>query len=1244
MCCKAGQVVTRYQCPGKTWRESSTLSCASCDKDVRFPLTPIDRIQWCCGAAPQPASITPLVEATKTPLQSNAGRGDAGGLTKNTSSAAAPKRLETLSSPVALQPIVINEWMALNASTLKNPATQANDDWIELFNPNTVEVDISGYFISNKANFSKSFKFPQTIKIPPQGYLILWADDVSSTNGFHLPFKLGSSGETVTLYKPSGAVEDRISFVGIPQHQDVSQGRILSGDTLKVVNLALPTPGRANSAELASLPHGALVINEWLASHSGSGDDWIELFNPLNQDLSVAGYVITLGNALDRKIVIPMNVTIPKRSYLRVIESGEGRAPPPQSGAIYAPFSLKASGDTITIRSPLNNPALPPLDSITFSQQTNNISQGNFPNGVKGRIVSFTTPSPGAENVLVPPAAPISEWQARLPGIQAESGILKSLPLLYPSLSIGRINQKTQLADTPLKFFRAFPALFYTQLQGLLQQAQSNRALFPLLNKLEPFPGWCVGDAHIENFGTLIDSNNEAFFSFNDLDDGGPCQPYQDLLRLIVSIKLAGIEVSSQNLLDAYKAGLDNKISDAHYLAVLNPLLQEARKGGMRPSKSSLQHDGKSFSLVPQPNWVPTDAELLRQVSEAIRPVFEDKATILSLFQEIRMQGGSGGLLRLRALVQIGDHLIPLEFKEISPPAIAGVARVAVPPAPTRFKLSLELQQGPHHSSLYRVLTVAGREILMRPRWAGNDGVDVATFSQSDKIALARSEAFILGQIHSRSLVDLSGYQKAVAQVSPNEVDSITTRLYQATGSAFLGAYEQTTRLPLTYSDTDAVYLRNVPITANSLLYTGTVALGQVSITPPLPAGLTIDQMSGVISGTPSQSSPPTSYVITAAGGLLSTSIKLTVANSLPGSPAAGRDASLVAVYYGGENISPKRSYPLDLGIYTGQGASAGDFAQEISITNNSAEAVAVSNVVLTGAFTITSSAPASSISPYSKTSFSIAVAEKARTNSELVGTLTMTVGKTPYRVVLNAANQSPLAQDLTPSPGSVGALFTATPLATPNGRDSKKPFAFDLMMLFKARTAAEYQRIQKTLELKDYEIRLMNSLFKLRVGTALGELLIAANRADLSVGARLFAEQRAQQLSSSPLDVVKALQSVLRGMAIDRDGIARSVLTTCVASIPGAQAPLRLFAEQALAKDDVLSWSGLSTMGRIRLRSSLVDAYISTNPPLRDALLLVNSILRRLPDSYSRAPIINVMLIRYPELPREDLQGDVEE
>ena len=384
--------------------------------------------------------------------------------------------------------------------------------------------------------------------------------------------------------------------------------------------------------------------------------------------------------------------------------------------------------------------------------------------------------------------------------------------------------------------------------------------------------------------------------------------------------------------------------------------------------------------------------------------------------------------------------------------------------------------------------------------------------------------------------------------------------------------------------------------------------------------------------------------MISAAEGLFSSTIKIAIAAATPRSPNEVAEVSRVAVYYGGEHISLKRTYPLDLGVYTGQAGSAGDFAQPISITNNSPEAVAVSNVVLTGAFTTTSSAAASSIAPYSTAVFSIGVAKKSRAKSELVGNLTMTVGKAQYRVILNAANQSPLTQDSSPSLGSVVAPFYATPSATPSGRDPKKPFAYDLMKLFKARTAAEYERIQRSLELRDYEILLMSYLSNLRAGKALGELLIAANRADISVGARLFAEQRALELSSSPVDVVKALQNTLKGLATDRDGIARSILTTCAASVPGAQATLRFYAEQALTTEEVSSWIGLNTMGRIRARASLVDAYISTNPPLRDALLLINSILRRLPDSYSRAPIINVMLIRYPELPREDLQGDVEE
>src|SRR5688572_28672068 len=71
----------------------------------------------------------------------------------------------------------------------------SGEDWIELYNNNTTEKDISGFHIyDDQAN---KYVIPNGTSIPSKGFLVLICDDTGT--GLHTNFKLSSDGETVFL-------------------------------------------------------------------------------------------------------------------------------------------------------------------------------------------------------------------------------------------------------------------------------------------------------------------------------------------------------------------------------------------------------------------------------------------------------------------------------------------------------------------------------------------------------------------------------------------------------------------------------------------------------------------------------------------------------------------------------------------------------------------------------------------------------------------------------------------------------------------------------------------------------------------------------------------------------------------------------------------------------------------------------------------------------------------------------------
>lgn len=83
----------------------------------------------------------------------------------------------------------------------------------------------------------------------------------------------------------------------------------------------------------------------------------------------------------------------------------------------------------------------------------------------------------------------------------------------------------------------------------------------------------------------------------------------------------------------------------------------------------------------------------------------------------------------------------------------------------------------------------------------------------------------------------------------------------------------------LNYSNTTSTYYQNLAIANNLATVTGTGIT--YSVSPALPAGLTLNTSSGTISGTPTGTQGATAYTVTAANGGGSTTRVITITISV---------------------------------------------------------------------------------------------------------------------------------------------------------------------------------------------------------------------------------------------------------------------------------------------------------------------------------------------------------------------------
>jgi hypothetical protein len=162
-----------------------------------------------------------------------------------------PERAEhefyTLGAATAnLGQVVINEFLADNQSDVKNESN-LYEDWIELYNTTSSPLSLTGLYLSDSYSNKTKFTFPQNAIIPANGYMIIWADQGSTTSQYvHCNFKLSSGGDQIILSNQAGTVLDSISF-GV-QATDKSMGRCPDGagtfttlpyPTFKVTNCAV---------------------------------------------------------------------------------------------------------------------------------------------------------------------------------------------------------------------------------------------------------------------------------------------------------------------------------------------------------------------------------------------------------------------------------------------------------------------------------------------------------------------------------------------------------------------------------------------------------------------------------------------------------------------------------------------------------------------------------------------------------------------------------------------------------------------------------------------------------------------------------------------------------------------------------------------------------------------------------------------------------------------------------------------
>ena len=158
------------------------------------------------------------------------------------------------SAVVAPAEPVISEFMASNATTLTDE-DGSYPDWIEIYNPDSTPINLSGWYLTDNAKKKTKWPIP-TVAVAPNDYLVVFAsgkDRRDPTRPLHTNFKLDAGSSYLALIRPDGATAATEFAPSYPQqYADISYGvtQPTDGSAPQLGYLRNATPGEPNGDAL----------------------------------------------------------------------------------------------------------------------------------------------------------------------------------------------------------------------------------------------------------------------------------------------------------------------------------------------------------------------------------------------------------------------------------------------------------------------------------------------------------------------------------------------------------------------------------------------------------------------------------------------------------------------------------------------------------------------------------------------------------------------------------------------------------------------------------------------------------------------------------------------------------------------------------------------------------------------------------------------------------------------------------
>ncbi len=316
---------------------------------------------------------------------------------------ATPGAINSTAAPLpAIPPVWLNELLPNNLTGVTDNAGE-REPWVELYNSGASTISLDSWYLADNYTNLTRWPFPAGTTIGPGQFLVVWLDGEPSeatANALHTNFRIDPiQGELALVGSLDGQLAI-LDYVNYAVGADRSIGRYPDGETGPRQTFFQTTPGAPNDNSPPALP---IFINEWMAANStfmadpadGNSDDWFELFNSNDLAVDLTGYALADNLAGSSRWTIPSGTTLGAHGFLLVWADNDVEQNGTNSVALHTNFKLSQDGEAIALFAPNGSV----IDAVSFGPQTNDVSQGRWPDG--GNDFYFMpTPTPATSNVI----------------------------------------------------------------------------------------------------------------------------------------------------------------------------------------------------------------------------------------------------------------------------------------------------------------------------------------------------------------------------------------------------------------------------------------------------------------------------------------------------------------------------------------------------------------------------------------------------------------------------------------------------------------------------------------------------------------------------------------------------------------------------------------------------------------------------------------------------------------------------